>query len=109
MTSIDIDAEQLRSAAETLRGVADEAGSLADYAKEADPDLWMWGLGGLPFAAVYFAGMNGFVHPTFEETRTAIDGLASALDKCAEDHEGNDDEIAAELSRIADRIDSGDL
>ena len=108
MTWIDVDAAELRTAAETLRGVSGEAEALADYAKEADPDWWMWGLGGSPFAALYFPIVEGHIHPAFKEVVDAIEGLASSLDDCADDHEGNDEEIAKQLEKIAAELDGGD-
>ncbi|MCH7229371.1 type VII secretion target [Glycomyces sp. L485] len=107
MSSIDIDAAQLRAAATSLRGVSAEAASLADYAQEADPDWWTWGLGGLAFAAAYFYIAESHVHPAFKEAVDAIEGLAASLEKCADDHEGNDEEIAGDLARIADELETG--
>lgn len=108
MTWIDVDAEKLRTAAETLRGVSGEAGALADYAQEADPDWWMWGLGGIPFAAMYFPVVEGYVHPSFQEAVDSIEGLAASIQACADDHEGNDAEIAKALEKIAGEIEGGD-
>lgn len=109
MTWIDVDAEKLRTAASTLQGVAGEAGSLADYAKEADPDWWMWGLGGIPFAALYFPVAMGVVHPAFQEVVDSIEGLSASLQACADDHAGNEDAIASGLERIAGQIEAGEI
>lgn len=104
MTWIDVDAEKLRSAAEALRGISGEAQALADYAQEADPDWWMWGLGGAPFAALYFPVAEGIIHPAFAQVVDSLEGMATSLEQCADDHEGNDTEIARALDKIGQEI-----
>ncbi|GAB3220021.1 hypothetical protein GCM10027447_03870 [Glycomyces halotolerans] len=109
MSWIDVDADKLETAASTIRGTAAEVEHLAEYAREADPDWWMWGLGGIPFAALYFGVAEMAVHPALEDAAASIEGLADRLDDCARDHRDNDDEIAAELEKIGQDIDEGAL
>ncbi|MCC3763914.1 hypothetical protein K3N28_12650 [Glycomyces sp. TRM65418] len=100
MTWIDVDAEKLRAAASTLHQSEGEIQSLADYAKEADPDWWMWGVSGLVMAPVYFALADVF-HSSMADAVDAVSGLADRIGECADEHEGNDAAIAAELEKIA--------
>jgi hypothetical protein len=100
MPWIDVDAERLRSAAAALREATGEVEALADYAREADPDWWTWGLGGLPFAALYFGVSETVFHPALEDAGEAVEGLCSRLEECAEAHEANDAAIATGLRRI---------
>ncbi|GAB3656069.1 hypothetical protein [Glycomyces tarimensis] len=108
MTWIDVDAEKLRAAASTLRATKGEVQQLADYAHESDPDWWMWGLGGIPFAALYFGVTEGFFHPALEDAQEAVEGLCGRLEACADDHEGNDAEIAKSLDKLAGELDGGE-
>lgn len=109
MTWIDVDAEKLRLAATTLRDTKGEVQALADYAHEADPDWWMWGLGGIPFAALYFGVTEMAFHPALQDAQEAIEGLSARLEACADEHEGNDAAIAQDLAKIAGEIESGEL
>jgi uncharacterized protein YukE len=107
MTWIDVEAEKLRQAAASLRETKGEVQALADYAHEADPDWWMWGLGGIPFAALYFGVSEGVFHPALKDSQEAIEGLCARLEACAQEHEDNDDAIAKDLEKIAAELEGG--
>lgn len=106
MTWIDVDAEKLREAATALHQSEGEIQSLADYAKEADPEWWMWGVAGLVMAPAYFALADVF-HSSMAESVEAVSGLAGRITECADEHEGNDAAIAAELEKIASEMQGG--
>lgn len=107
MTWINVDAEKLNQAAATLRETKGEIQALADYAREADPDWWMWGLGGIPFAALYFPITEGVFHPALEGAQEAIEGLSARLEECAAEHGDNDEAIAEDLANIGEEIGGG--
>lgn len=100
MPWIDVDAEQLRRAAAALRETTGEIDALAEYAHEADPDWWTWGLGGIPFAGLYFGVSEMVFHPALKDAAEAVEGLSSRLEECADEHEDNDAAIAAGLKQI---------
>jgi hypothetical protein len=108
MPWIDVDAEKLRSAAAALRETTGEVEALADYARESDPDWWTWGLGGIPFAALYFGVSEAVFHPALEDAGAAVEGLCARLEECAAAHEDNDAAIAAELARIGSQMKGGE-
>ncbi|THV34378.1 type VII secretion target [Glycomyces buryatensis] len=107
MTWIDVDAEKVRQAASTLRETKTEVQAVADYAHEADPDWWMWGLAGIPFAALYFAATEMVFHPALEDAQEAIEGLCVRLEDCADDHEASDAEVAQELEKLGEELTGG--
>jgi hypothetical protein len=104
---IDVDAEKLRQAASAIRETIGEVEALADYAHEADPDWWTWGLGGIPFAALYFGVSEMVFHPALKDAGEAIEGLCSRLEECAAAHEDTDTAIAGDLERIASEMKGG--
>ncbi|RRR99454.1 type VII secretion target [Glycomyces terrestris] len=101
MPWIDVDPQRLRDAAAQLKPTADEVQAVADYARESDPDWWTWGLGGLPFAGLYFGVSELVFHPCLEDAKAGIEGLCARLEECADAHQDADDGIAADLARIA--------
>ncbi|GAA2269412.1 hypothetical protein GCM10009853_023700 [Glycomyces scopariae] len=101
MPWIDVDPQALRDAASQIKDTAGEVQAVADYARESDPDWWTWGLGGIPFAGLYFGVAEGVFHPSLEDARTAVEGLAARLEECAQAHDDNDAGIAADLEKIA--------
>ena len=104
MPWIDVDAEKLRQAAAALRETTGEVEALADYAHEADPDWWTWGLGGIPFAALYFGVSELVFHPALKDAGEAVEGLSARLEECAAAHEDNDAAIAAGLEQIGSEL-----
>jgi hypothetical protein len=106
MTWIDVDAEKLRTAASALHQTEGEIQSLADYAKEADPDWWMWGVAGLVMAPAYFTLADVF-QTSMADSVEAVSGLADRIAECADEHEGNDVAIAAELEKIVGELKGG--
>lgn len=108
MTWIDVDAEKLHEAASALHQSEGEIQSLADYAKEADPDWWMWGVAGLVMAPIYF-GVAEIFHSTIAESIDAVSGLAERIDECATEHSDNDDAIASALEKIGSELEGGEL
>ncbi|WP_026925639.1 type VII secretion target [Glycomyces arizonensis] len=103
MSWIDVDAEKLKQAASGLHQAEGEVEALADYAKEADPDWWMWGVAGIVMAPIYF-GVAEIFHSSIGDARDAVSGLATRLEDCADEHEGNDQAIAAELEKIGQEL-----
>jgi uncharacterized protein YukE len=99
MTWIDVDPEKLRAAAAALHQSEGEIQSLADYAQEADPEWWMWGVAGLVMAPAYFA-LADFFHTSMTDSIDAVSGLADRIDECAAEHSASDVEIAADLGKI---------
>ncbi|GAA1660780.1 hypothetical protein GCM10009830_02340 [Glycomyces endophyticus] len=104
MPWIDVDPQKLRDAAAQIRTTAGEVQAVADYARESDPDWWTWGLGGIPFAGLYFGVSEGVFHPALEDAQAAIEGLCARLDECADAHQSNDAGIAADLAKIAAQL-----
>ncbi|QSB05175.1 type VII secretion target [Natronoglycomyces albus] len=107
MTWIDVDAEGLRDAANKLRQAETEIKALGNYAEEADPDLWMFGLAGVGFAGLYFAIAKGIVHPAFSDAEQAVEGICTRLEDCADEYEDCDEGIAQELDKIGQDIVDG--
>ncbi|MEU5871832.1 type VII secretion target [Glycomyces sp. NPDC047369] len=106
MTWINVDAEKLRQAAAALHESEGEIQALADYAKEADPEWWMWGVAGLVMAPAYFA-LAEYFHSAVTDSVDAVSGLADRIQACADEHDGNDAAIAAELARIGGDLKGG--
>ncbi|MEU6858756.1 type VII secretion target [Glycomyces sp. NPDC046736] len=104
MPWIDVDAGKLREAAASLRQTTGEVDALAEYAREADPDWNTWGIGGIPFAGLYFGVSEMVFHPALKDAAEAVEGLSARIEECAEAHDGNDAEIAAELERIGSEL-----
>lgn len=107
MPWIDVDPQKLRDAASQIKQSAGEVRAVADYARESDPDWWTWGLGGIPFAGLYFGVSELVFHPSLEDSQAAIEGLCARLEECADAHQDNDAGIAAELQRIASEMGRG--
>jgi len=107
MPWIDVDAEKLRRAASALRETTAEVDAVAEYAHEADPDWWTWGLGGIPFAGLYFGVSEAVFHPALKDAAEAIEGFCARLEECAAAHEDNDSAIAGDLERLAAELKGG--
>jgi hypothetical protein len=103
---IDVDAQKLTEAAAGLKQAGGEVEALGAYAKEADPDWWTWGVAGIVMAPIYFSVAEIF-HSSIADAKDAVVGLGTRLEECAEEHAGNDEEIAAELKKIGGEIESG--
>ncbi|WP_025272263.1 WXG100 family type VII secretion target [Haloglycomyces albus] len=104
MTSFNVDPEQLRQSSSGLKGTEGEIDELAEYAKEADPDWWIWGLPGLVMAPPYFM-VADFFHSSISDAKEAIDGVAEGVEKAADKYEEVDDAIAKKINSITEHID----
>jgi hypothetical protein len=99
MTSFQVDPDQVRAGASALKGTTAEIEALADYAQEANPDWWMWGLPGLFFAPPYFAIAQYFQNE-LKEVAEAVECLAEGIEDCAEDYAACDAEAEHDLTAV---------
>ncbi|MFC4336874.1 WXG100 family type VII secretion target [Salininema proteolyticum] len=105
MTGFSVDPEQLRQSSGDIKQAESEIDQLAEYAKEADPDWWMWGLPGLVLAPPYFMVAN-FFHQSIADAKEAVDGVATGVEKAADKYEEIDEEIAKQVGNIGETLDS---
>lgn len=100
MASIYVDPEELRQAASTIRETEGEIDNVTNYAKEADPDWWIWGLPGLVMAPIYFMAAD-FFHQNIGNAKEAIDGLATNIEACADAYDDIDTQVGSGFDQIA--------
>ncbi len=79
----DIEPDTVEEAAERVRASAGTMREAASYAKEADPDMTMWGVIGAPFAALYVQ-VSQRVQGVLGTLPDALDGVADRIDDAVE-------------------------
>jgi hypothetical protein len=100
MSDISVDTEELTTAAETVRQSADKADEVAEYARDADPDLWIWGIPGTLLAAPYYFMIAEILHGQLEGVRATIEGYADKVKECAEAYRAADAQTVSDLEAI---------
>ncbi|WP_199044308.1 hypothetical protein [Glycomyces salinus] len=91
MSGISIDPEELDAAASTIRQSASKVQELAEYARDADPDVWAWGLPATMLAAPFYIGLVEQLHQQFEGAVQTVEGFAKMIEDCAEEARRGDD------------------
>lgn len=102
---IIVDPDDVRAAADSIRGTKGEAEALADYARDADPDLWTWGMPGAVTAAPHYIMVAEILHEQFAGVSETIEGYAKMLDDCAQEAEECDNEISKVFLDLDGEID----
>ncbi|WP_168801751.1 type VII secretion target [Glycomyces buryatensis] len=104
MSDYSVDTDALTEAAQAVRSSADQAAEVAEYAREADPDLWTWGYPGVMLAAPFYFAIAEILHGRLAEVRTAIEGYADLVVESAEAYRAADDEAAADLAALGGEL-----
>lgn len=99
MTSLSVNPEDLRAAAQKLRQAIDYADKASEYSTEADPDWWMWGLPGLVTAPIYFTLADGW-RDLLSKTGGAIEGLSARLEDTSGGYEDIDSFISDDFGKL---------
>lgn len=98
--------EEIEAVAKAVLGTGELMAEAAAYAAEADPDGYMWGVVGSPFAYLYFgAAMN--IHMMLMRMPVAIEGVSKRIAAAAEAIATADDEAAGEFDGIAGDVERG--
>lgn len=100
----EVDAEQLRQAAETVRQLHERTAALIKLAAEANPDWGVWGLVGAPFAVWYWQYADD-IYQNLEFMGEALDSNVRALGATADAYEDSDNEMAKALDAIRRALD----
>lgn len=99
MSSVQVNAEDLKAAATKLREAISYADKASEYSTEADPDWWMWGLCGAPSAAIYFPLADAW-REKLSEVGQAIEGLSKRLEDSSAGWEDMDSFISEEFAKV---------
>ncbi|GAB3995886.1 hypothetical protein GCM10029992_14330 [Glycomyces albus] len=91
MSGISIEPDELDAAASTIRQSATKVQELADYARDADPDVWAWGLPATMLAAPYYIMLVEQLHQEFEGAVQTVEGFAKMIEDCGEEARRGDD------------------
>jgi hypothetical protein len=91
--------EEIESVSQGVRGAAQVMGEAAAYAADANPDMYMWGLVGMPFAQAYFMATPQ-IHLTFHRIPAALEGVAKRIEEAAKAIADNDDEVSRSFDEI---------
>lgn len=91
MRGISIDPDELDAAASTIRESASKVQELADYARDADPDVWAWGLPATMLAAPFYIGLVELLHQEFEGAVQTVEGFAKMIEDCGEEARQSED------------------
>lgn len=102
---ITVDPDDVRAAADAIRGTKGEAETLAEYARDSDPDLWTWGIPGVFTAAPYYMMVAEILHDQFAGVSETIEGYAKMLDDCAQEAEDCDNELSKVFLDLDGEID----
>lgn len=101
---IDIDPDDVRAAADEIRGTKDEVQTLANYARDADPDPMTWGAIGMVYFAPIYHMIVENVHDRIAGFEGTIEGFASMLEECAQEAEDCDDDMSNVFIDLDNRI-----
>ena len=75
--------EEMESIVKLVQQTGETMKEAAAYAVEADPDMYMWGAVGAPFAFVYFQA-TPHIHDILHRMPDAIGGVARRIAEAAE-------------------------
>lgn len=103
--STEVDVDEVVSVAGTVRSAGESMEDAAAYAEEADPDMYMWGMVGLPLAYVYFEA-TPHIHDMLKRMPDAIAGVAKRIEDSAGAASDCDDEIARGFDKVHDELNS---
>ncbi|QSB05530.1 hypothetical protein [Natronoglycomyces albus] len=93
-SGINLDPAALENAATAIRGTASEVKNVADYAREADPDVWIWGIPGTLLAAPYYFMFSEMLHESIAGAQETVEGFAEMLDECRRNQVEADEDMA---------------
>lgn len=98
--------EEIESVAEAIRTTAGGLEEAAAYAEEADPDMYMWGMVGLPLAYVYFEA-TPHIHDILKRMPGAVEGVAQRIADAASAISASDEEAKSDFDKLNDAESTG--
>lgn len=100
MSDFAVDPAQLETSAGTINESADQADEVAEYAREADPDIWTWGLPGTFLAAPYYFMIAEILHSQLGDVRSTIESYVGKVKECATAYREADESVVTEIETL---------
>lgn len=102
---IIVDCDSLEYTSRQLLEATDYFNQAAQYAKDADPDWWMWGISGTPFAAIYFPASNG-MQWLFSQVGPGLEGVVETIDENVAQYRQLEEDLEKIFDGMCDLIDA---
>lgn len=97
------DPEEILTCRQRLAEIRERAADILDLAVDANPDWYIWGAVGAPFAALYWSYADD-LYRHLEMMGEALEDRVVALDCTAQAYRQTDQEIATALQSIRDLL-----
>ena len=98
-----VDPHEVVTCRARLATIQRNAADLATLALDADPDWYIWGLVGAPFAAWYWQFASEF-YQHLGQMEDSLAGHVDALDACATSYADTERAVTDALARIHDKL-----
>ena len=102
--SLHVDFDGMSKARARLDGLSQDSRKIAETAKDADPEWYVWGLTGIPLAAAYFP-LADDVHRHLADLAEALSANATRLDHCARQYREKEEDNTRAMETIRRRLD----
>ncbi|MFI7518108.1 hypothetical protein [Micromonospora globbae] len=106
MTGFEADVDAIMSCRTRLAEIQQRAAAIADLAEDANPEWYVWGALGAPFAALYWSYADD-IHKHLGMMGEALRDRVDALDCTAQAYRETDERIDAHLRRIGVKLEGG--
>lgn len=103
--SLHVDFDGMSKAETRLTGLSADSRKIAEVARDADPEWYVWGLTGIPLAAGYFP-LADDVHQHLSDLSEALTANAARLNECARQYREKEEDNKRTMEIIQRRLDA---
>jgi hypothetical protein len=97
--SFKVDPESVMQCSSRLKQIQQHAAGIMTLAKDANPEWYIWGLVGAPFAAIYWSYASG-LYQHLEQMGEALKDRIDSLDGCVDNYAATEKAMTDALNGI---------